>query len=1257
MKLADGSTSSFDGRGNFEVQLGGEQATRVLWVAAIEPDGILGLDVMRAVGAELFLKGGRYEMTFGSQKEETSTSHEEPQPHCSRVKVGKTLVVPPHSEVIIPGELIGEVTGIGVLEPTERLLKSNQLLLAKAVVNTGSPTIPLRVLNPTDEPRKVYRGTVAAICEPISEQIDVNPVVATCKPRTPVEKGKPGQVPNHLVELLERSCKYLGPQQRQELGSLLAEYQHSFAQSSSDLGRTSLVEHRIDTGNARPIKQPPRRLPMHRRVEADKAVEQMLKDGIIEPSSSAWVSPIVLVRKKDGSTRFCVDYRKLNEVTIKDSYPLPLADSCFDALSGSQWFSTLDLSSGYWQVGMSKEDREKTAFATGSGGLYQFTVMSFGLANAPATFERLMERVLAGLPWEVCLAYLDDIIIHAESFEEELRRLRDVLQRLQDAGLKLSPKKCHLFQKSVTFLGHVVSGEGISTDPEKVRAVQDWPVPTAVGELRSFLGLCSYYRRYVRNFSTIARPLHRLTEKGSDFKWTQECSDAFNHLKNALITAPVLKYPSSTERFILDTDASNFGIGAVLSQVQDGEERVVAYYSATLSKAERNYCVTRKELLAVVSAVKKFHHYLYGRPFLVRTDHGALRWLLNFKNPEGQLARWLEVLGVYDLTIEHRSGVKHANADALSRRPCIDCKSCERKEQHEEQEPCVLGIQLAKTQVQSKEHKNEAQPIAADVEPKSESSTWVVGRSLMELRKMQLEDSKLAKVIHWKEQLKERPTWQDVSTESTAVKGYWSQWDRLAVRDGVLQRRWEEDNGKECTWQLLVPESLTAVILRELHDSKTAGHLGVAKTLGRVKQRYYWYRCTQDVRDWCRKCDLCAARKKPQKAPRGPMKKYNVGAPLERVALDILGPLPETDSSNRYILIVADYYTKWTEGYAIPNQEAGTVARKVVDEFVARLGVPRQMHSDQGRNFVSAVFTEMCALLGIEKTRTTPLHPQSDGMVERYIRTLESMLAKFTSQHQRDWDDHLALLMMAYRTSVHETTGHTPSMMMLGREAEVPLDLLMGRPPNGSIAKDETSYVQALRGRLEAVHESAREHLRVETDRQKRYYDHRGVNKNVYNYGDPVWLYNPKRKKGRSPKLQNDVYEGPFLVLKRLDDLTYRIQKGAKCKPKVVHHNRLKPYEGENIPNWLTKSSANTEMEKQESEDYSENHLPSNASEDSSTHEEDNRKCEKDQENNARATAEDNAPKEPAVAKRPQRTRRPPAWTQDFHLNTDIIDL
>ena len=1255
MTLADGSTSPFVGRGKFDVQLGGNQTTtRVLWVADIEQDGILGLDVMRAIGVELLLKEDRCEVKIRSKQEEITRSEEEPQPCCRRVTVRKTLVVPPRSEVIVPGELDGhfETESIGILEPTEKLLKSNQLLLAKTVVDTGNPTIPVRLMNPTDEPRKIYQNTVVAICEPASEVVERNLMVSTCSLGTLDETADSWEIPDHLAVLYERSCKYLEPDQQRELGSLLTEYRNSFVKTSNDLGRTDLVEHKINTGDARPIKQPPRRLPMHKRAEADKHVEQMLKDGIIEPSSSAWVSPIVLVRKKDGSTRFCVDYRRLNDVTIKDSYPLPLAESCFDALSGSEWFSTLDLSSGYWQVAMAPEDREKTAFATGSGGLYQFTVMSFGLANAPATFERLMERVLAGLPWEVCLAYLDDIIIHARTFQEEMKRLRDVLERLKRAGLKLNPKKCHLFQKHVTFLGHVVSGEGISTDPEKVRAVKDWPIPVRVSEVRSFLGLCSYYRRFVKNFSTIARPLHRLTEKENNFKWTQECSDAFNHLKHALVTAPVLKYPSSTEQFILDTDASNYGIGAVLSQVQDGEERVVAYYSSTLSKAERNYCVTRKELLAIVSAVKKFHHYLYGRPFLIRTDHGALRWLLNFKNPEGQLARWIEVLGIYDLKIEHRSGVKHANADALSRRPCTDCKSCERKEQNEEREPCVLGIQLPAKDDSSPDSSNEEAAPTTMSEQSSESGTWVVGKSNGELRKAQLEDINLVKVINWKEKLQERPTWQDISSENVTVKSYWSQWDRLSLNDGILYRRWEEDNGKGFTWQLVVPRSLTTNILQELHNSKTAGHLGVTKTLGRIKQRYYWHRCSQDVKDWCRKCDLCAARKKPQKTPRGPMKKYNVGAPLERIALDILGPLPETNNSNKYILIVADYYTKWTEGYAIPNQEAETVARKVVDEFVARLGVPRQMHSDQGRNFVSAVFTEMCALLGIEKTRTTPLHPQSDGMVERYNRTLESMLAKFTAEHQRDWDEHLSLLMMAYRTSVHETTGHTPSMMMLGREAEVPLDLIMGTPLDASSTKNETSYVQALRERLDAVHGFAREHLRMETDRQKRYYDHRGVQHHVYNYGDPVWLYNPKRKKGRSPKLQNDLYEGPFLVLKRLDDLTYRIQKGARGKPKVVHHNRLKPYEGENVPRWLPQEKTNEGNAQEVDEGLHEDQspLPSNTPGGVSKQQGKDGKAETPKEGQRMEDKSDTP--QPPISSRPKRLRKQPNWMKDFDVDT-----
>ena len=402
----------------------------------------------------------------------------------------------------------------------------------------------------------------------------------------------------------------------------------------------------------------------------------------------------------------------------------------------------------------------------------------------------------------------------------------------------------------------------------------------------------------------------------------------------------------------------------------------------------------------------------------------------------------------------------------------------------------------------------------------------MAGKCKEGLRQEQLRDKDIAQIISWKEATDERPTWPDVSPENCSVKSYWSQWERLQLRDNVLYRRWEAEAGDTVQWQLVVPKGLRAENLREMHDAKTAGHPGVTKTLGRIKQRFYWYRFSQDVKDWCRRCDSCAARKPPQKKPRSAMKTYNVGAPLERVALDVLGPLPESERGNKYILVVADYFTKWTEAYAIPDQEAAMVATKVVEEFVARMGVPRQIHSDQGRNFEAAVFQEMCALLGIEKTRTTPLHPQSDGMVERYNRTLEAMLAKFVSENQRDWDEHLPLVMMAYRTAVRETTGCTPCSMMLGREAAVPVDLLFGRPGQECAPDIGTECARQLRERMAAVHRFAREHLHLESDREKRYYDHRGAHQNTFNRGDAVWLYNPRRRKGLSPSC-NTPMKGP----------------------------------------------------------------------------------------------------------------------------------
>ncbi|GBN99165.1 Retrovirus-related Pol polyprotein from transposon 297, partial [Araneus ventricosus] len=495
-------------------------------------------------------------------------------------------------------------------------------LWAATLFDLKREAIPVRVLNLDNKPRPSTKGAVIATCESVVD------IVAR-----PQEFSKSLRLPS-ILENLEG----LNEEQQTAVRELLQEFQNLFSTSVSDVGRCNMTQQKIYTGNHPPINQYLRRLPLSKKEEAERLVKEMVDNGIAEESSGPWTLPIVLVKKKDGSTGFCVDYRKLNEITMKDSYPLPRIDDTLDALNGTQWFSTLDLKSGYWQVEIQPEDKEKSAFTTGQG-LWQFKVMPFGLCNAPATFKRLMETVLRGFTSEACLVYLDDIIIAGRTFEEHLHNIRKVFQSLQKANLKLSPKKCRFFRKEVSYLGYIISADGVKIDPEKTKAVVDWPRPETVHDLRSFLGLCTYYRRF------------------------------------ALITSPVLTYPRTDEEFILDTDASNEEIGAVLSQKIGNEECVIVYFSKSLGKPERNYSVTRKELLAIVKSIEHFHHYLYGRKFLLRTDHASLRWLLNFREPEGHIARWIQRLQEYNFEIQHRKETSHGNADALSRRPCKEsCK-------------------------------------------------------------------------------------------------------------------------------------------------------------------------------------------------------------------------------------------------------------------------------------------------------------------------------------------------------------------------------------------------------------------------------------------------------------------------------------------------------------------------------------------------------------------------------------------------------
>ena len=428
------------------------------------------------------------------------------------------------------------------------------------------------------------------------------------------------------------------------------------------------MKHAIPT-TAPPIRQSIRRVPEALKDSINCEVSRMLEQKIIQPSSSPWSSPVVMVQKKDGSWRFCIDYHKLNAATHRDAYPLPRIEATLDSLKGCRYFTTLDLAAEYWQVGLEEDDKEKTAFSTLQGH-FEFSVMPFGLTNAPATFQRLMECTLAGLTHEQCLIYLDDIIVFSSSFSIHLECLRNVFTALPQAKLQLKLSKCSFGQTQVQYLGHIVSATGIKPDPRKIEVVSCYPVPQNVKELKQFLGLTNYYRKFISNYAHIAEPLHKMLRGPKKiFTWTTPCQQAFDHLKSRLVQLPVLSHPDFSVPFILHTDASETAVGAVLSQCIDGKERVVSYWSRQLTKPERNYSTIEREALAVVSATKEFYPYLYGFSFQLVTDHNPLTSLRDIKDVGGRLTRWTLYLQQFNFTWEHRPGKHHCNADALSRLP------------------------------------------------------------------------------------------------------------------------------------------------------------------------------------------------------------------------------------------------------------------------------------------------------------------------------------------------------------------------------------------------------------------------------------------------------------------------------------------------------------------------------------------------------------------------------------------------------------
>lgn len=457
-----------------------------------------------------------------------------------------------------------------------------------------------------------------------------------------------------------------------EKHSQLQDVLQQFSEVLGDhMGRSDTVQHHITTNGSPPCRQRPYPYSPEKRMSIQQQVEEMLKLGVVEPSKSPWASPVVIVKKKDGSDRFCVDYRRLNQATQTDAFPMVNMREVLDSLHGAVYFSTLDLRCGYWQIAMSQDSREATAFITHMG-LYQFKVMPFGLKNAPATFQRLMNEVLRGLVHRNCFAYLDDIVIFSSSWERHLQDLTEVLQRLKDHGLTCKLEKCVFGQKELKYLGHIISDKGVAPDSKMLEAMNQYPRPSKPEHIRQYLGMCNWYGGFIERLSDIAEPLTRLLKKNTPWKWSTEAEAAFQHLKEELQSAVHLSYPNFHKPFVLQTDASSVGLGAILYQMEGERKCIITYASKTLNATERCYHATERECLAVVWAVKKFRPFLDGHRFTLVTDNSALKWLASMKDTSSKLARWSLQLQEFDFEVQHCAGTSNQAADALSRNTVLE---------------------------------------------------------------------------------------------------------------------------------------------------------------------------------------------------------------------------------------------------------------------------------------------------------------------------------------------------------------------------------------------------------------------------------------------------------------------------------------------------------------------------------------------------------------------------------------------------------
>lgn len=1053
-----------------------------------------------------------------------------------------------------------------LLEPLP-LLNKYELIGASCLVKVSKSGSKFQIINPTDMAVTIPKFSIIANVMPVVEdsiqslsddkrEKQKNKCVANIN-SSKMKKEKSKRSKSKIDFDLDSSD--MTNDQKQKFLKFLNVNRDVFAADLSELGKCNIGEHKIETTDNIPIRVPPYRATPKVKAEIEKQIDKMLDNKIIEPSTSPYNSPVVLCQKKDKSFRFCIDYRKLNAKTTVECWPLASLNDVFDAIGEAKAtiFTSLDLCQGYWQVPLHKDSREKAAFVTHSG-IYEWTRMPFGLRNSSITFSRVISQVLQGLNWKNVLAYIDDILVFSKNLEDHMHHLDQVFDRLKKANLKLKPSKCHFGVKQVNYLGHILTKEGVTTDPEKIHIVKSHPAPKNQHEVRQFLGLCNYYRKFVEGYAKITIPLNSLLQKESEFKWTDKCQESFELLKTKLISAPILAFPDMSKPFIITTDASGQAIGYILGQKDDqNRERVISFGGRALKKEEKKWTVSEKECLAVLEGIKHNRVYLSHDKFTVFTDHKALLWLNKVKDTNAKLGRWALELQNFTFDIIFKEGKNNKNADAISRIPYpptpekVDINQVEvlGSETNEPEDVSMLTEITFEYEIQK--------PYIAAINDTNDKEVRL--NDMSEIAKLQRQCTELSDLVTFLESgilpqndkkaksiIYEKDLYR-FGTEGELIHQYLPRTKGVPRSEVMIE-------------QIVLPKCMRQEALEAYHDCRAGGgHKGFRRTYAALQQKYYWSGMYQNVYNYVISCDACQRAKRPTNKRPAPLMPLPVAETFERWHMDILSGFPTSKDKYQHVLLVVDSFSRWAEAFPLRTQEAKEIAHILYKEVFTRFGSPKTLVSDRGQNFCSKLIQALCELFHVTRHTTSSYHPQSNTTCERMNSTIAQTLRTYCTKDQMNWPELIPSVMMALRMSPNtESTGYSPFHMVFGKEMNIPFDISV--KPKENIGRSVKEHINNLIEHLKAVQTIAKNNVSKSQEKTKTYYDKKAA-KPKFQVGDRVLMQCMKVPKGSAPKL-HEKWVGPFYI-NHANENTYKLRRLSDHKliKSRIHANRIKIYE------------------------------------------------------------------------------------------------